>query len=86
MKRKAAPFSYHHESCRLEHQGFQHGFYAFSNMGQIRAWLGITKAMSTTSSTLKWIKNEGRRTTWQSKARRVALANTIYHIWIACNR
>lgn len=42
--------------------------------------------MTTTASALKWMKNKGRENTWQSKAKRVVLANTIYHIWTSRNK
>ncbi|KAK6140954.1 hypothetical protein DH2020_025301 [Rehmannia glutinosa] len=53
---------------------------------QIKKWLCITRAMSTIKSALKYIKKEARGTSWQSRAKRSAVACTVYHIWTARNR
>jgi len=42
--------------------------------------------MSTISSALKWIKKEARGSSGRAKAKKVALACTVYHIWNARNR
>ena len=52
----------------------------------IRDWLGITRRMSTISSALKWIKKEARGSSGRAKAKKVALACTVYQIWNARNR
>ncbi|KAL3628266.1 hypothetical protein CASFOL_027312 [Castilleja foliolosa] len=52
----------------------------------IRDWLGISRSMTTLASALKWIKKEARGTSTLSKAKRIALASTVYHIWNARNR
>lgn len=36
-------------------------------------------------SSLKWKKKEGQWTTWQSKAKHLALATTVYYNWKAMN-
>lgn len=42
--------------------------------------------MSTLAIALKWMKKENRGTSWLSKAKRVALASTVYYIWLTRNR
>ncbi|XP_022897681.1 uncharacterized protein LOC111411376 [Olea europaea var. sylvestris] len=54
--------------------------------GEILLWLGIRKSMSTLASALKWLKKETRVTSWLSMAKRIALASTVYYIWLTCNR
>lgn len=44
----------------------------------IRKWLGIRRSMTTLPSTLKWMKKEAQGTSWQSKAKKIALAHTVY--------
>ena len=51
-----------------------------------KAWLNISRAMSTIDSALKWIKKESRGSGCSAKARCTALACTVYHIWNARNR
>ena len=53
---------------------------------RIKAWLNISRAMSTIDSALKWIKKESRGSGCNAKARCTALACTVYHIWNARNR
>ncbi|KAK6128250.1 hypothetical protein DH2020_038009 [Rehmannia glutinosa] len=53
---------------------------------QIKKWLRITRAMSTIKSALKYMKKEARESSWQSRAKKSALACTVYHIWTARNR
>jgi len=53
---------------------------------RIRAWLNISRLMTTIDSALKWIKKESRGSGCNAKARCVALACTVYHIWSARNR
>ena len=52
----------------------------------IKQWLKITRAMSTLKSATKWLIKEARGTGIQSKAKKVALACTVYHIWEARNK
>ena len=52
----------------------------------IRDWLGISRGMLTISSALKWIKKEAKGSSGKAKAKKVALACTVYHIWNARNR
>ena len=61
---------------------------AFSSMvwTHIKEWLDISRAMSTISSALKWMRKEARGSSCRAKARRLALACTVYHIWNALNR
>ncbi|KAK6120791.1 hypothetical protein DH2020_045467 [Rehmannia glutinosa] len=53
---------------------------------QIKKWLCITRAMTTIKSALKYMKKEARGTSWQSCAKKSAVACTVYHIWTARNR
>ncbi|KAK6132726.1 hypothetical protein DH2020_033531 [Rehmannia glutinosa] len=53
---------------------------------EIRAWIGITRDMSTLNSGLKWLKKEAKGTSIQSKSKRITFATTVYHIWYARNR
>lgn len=52
----------------------------------IRTWIGIHRASTTIASSLKWLKKEARGTGWQSRAKRMAFASTVYHIWATRNR
>ena len=76
--------------CRAGEESVQHLFFqcTFSATvwGHIRAWLGISRAMSTIASALKWIKKEGWGTSWRSKMKRIALAYSVFQIWNAWNR
>lgn len=76
--------------CQDLSESVQHLFFQCSMSreiwGHIKRWLGITRAMSTIPSALKWIKKEGHGTSWQCKAKKIALASTVYHIWTARNR
>ncbi|KAI3463916.1 hypothetical protein Pfo_020579 [Paulownia fortunei] len=51
----------------------------------IRDWVGIKREMSNINSALKWIKKEASGTLWQNKAKKIALACTVYHIWTVRN-
>ena len=53
---------------------------------RIKAWLNISREMSTINSALKWIRKESRGSGCNAKARCMALACTVYHIWNARNR
>ncbi|GFP82681.1 putative ribonuclease h protein at1g65750 [Phtheirospermum japonicum] len=76
--------------CGRVDKSVQHIFFECTFSGEIwrgiRDWIGIRRSMTTIASALKWIKKEGRGTTWHGKAKRMALASTVYHIWIARNR
>lgn len=52
----------------------------------IRKWLGIRRSMTTLPSTLKWMKKEAQGTSWQSKAKKIALAHTVYQTQMTRNR
>lgn len=52
---------------------------------KIRKWLGIKREMSTLSSAIKWIKKDYNGALIKSKAVVLALASTVYHIWMARN-
>ncbi|XP_022860943.1 uncharacterized protein LOC111381398 [Olea europaea var. sylvestris] len=71
------------ETC--DHLFFKCSFTS-SLWGSIRRWLGITRSMSTLAIALKWMKKENRGTSWLTKTKRVALASTVYYIWLTRNR
>ncbi|PSS07587.1 LOB domain-containing protein [Actinidia chinensis var. chinensis] len=48
---------------------------------QIKQWLGITRAMTTLKSAVKWIIKEARGTWVKSKAKKIGLACSVYYIW-----
>ncbi|KAL8062253.1 hypothetical protein ABFX02_02G135400 [Erythranthe guttata] len=52
----------------------------------IREWMGFPRAATTLKSALKWLKKEARGSCWRQKAKKVALACTVYQIWSARNR
>lgn len=52
----------------------------------IRHWIGLHRTMSTLASAAKWIKKDVKGSSWQSKAKRVAFASSVYHIWLARNK
>jgi len=52
----------------------------------IKLWMGMRRSMSTLASAIKWLRKEARGSSWQCKAKRVALACTVYYIWTARNR
>ena len=76
--------------CGGSRESVTHLFFscAFSNLiwARVREWLGISRAMSTVDSALKWIRRESRGSGRNAKARCMALACTVYHIWNARNR
>ncbi|XP_022895208.1 uncharacterized protein LOC111409387 [Olea europaea var. sylvestris] len=76
--------------CRLFEETCDHLFFkcsfTSSLWGSIRSWLGITRSMSTLAIALKWMKKENRGTSWLTKTKRVALASTVYYIWLTRNR
>ncbi|XP_022868613.1 uncharacterized protein LOC111388162 [Olea europaea var. sylvestris] len=63
-------------------------YYPFSSSvwGKIRRWLAITCTMSNLSSAVKWMRKEARGMTWQSKVKKIALATSVYYIWMARNK
>ncbi|KAL0399880.1 UNVERIFIED_CONTAM: Retrovirus-related Pol polyprotein from type-2 retrotransposable element R2DM [Sesamum radiatum] len=52
--------------------------YVWSN---IRDWVGLSRRMSTLLSAMKWLKKEKTGSSVQNKARRIALACTVYSLW-----
>ena len=75
------------EGCRetVTHLFFGCGFSKLI-WTRIKEWLNISRAMSTINSALKWIKKESRGSGCKAKAKRIALACTVYNIWNARNR
>lgn len=76
--------------CGASEETHQHLFFqceiSSRIWGQIKDWMGLRRSMSTLASALKWLKKEARGSPWQSKAKRVALACTVYYIRSALNR
>ncbi|KAK4348291.1 hypothetical protein RND71_034630 [Anisodus tanguticus] len=76
--------------CNQTDESISHLFFSCSHSSYIwtgiRKWVGISRAMTSVDSALKYIRKEGRGTGWQAKAKRVALANTIYAIWNERNK
>ena len=52
----------------------------------IKAWVGLSRSMSSLPSALKWLKKETRGNSWFSKFKRIAFSSTVYQIWTARNR
>jgi len=53
---------------------------------QIKDWVGFRHSTASLASTVKWLRKEGRGSSWQSKAKQVAFACSVYYIWSARNR
>ncbi|KAL0287980.1 UNVERIFIED_CONTAM: hypothetical protein Sradi_7112600 [Sesamum radiatum] len=81
-------FLHEEEACSLcinrqesaRHLFFECPFsdYVWSN---IRDWVGLSRRMSTLLSAMKWLKKEKTGSSVQNKARRIALACTVYSLW-----
>lgn len=75
--------------CSTHNETVQHLFFgcnlSASVWNCIRGWLGINRAMTTIDSAIKWLKKEARGTAWFNKAKKIALACTVYHLWTARN-
>lgn len=52
----------------------------------IRDWMGLNRSMSTLASAAKWLKKTVKGTSWLAKSKRIALAATVYFIWVARNK
>lgn len=76
--------------CHSSVESKQHLFFSCSFSGRIwmsiRAWIGLRRVMSTLESGIKWLKKECKGGSWLQKAKRVAFASTVYHIWKARNK
>ncbi|GFZ13830.1 hypothetical protein Acr_24g0000200 [Actinidia rufa] len=76
--------------CRLEDETVDHLFFRCRVGGQIwaqiKAWLGITRAMQTIKASVKWLIKEARGTGLQAKIKKISLACTVYHLWEARNQ
>ncbi|GFZ08668.1 hypothetical protein Acr_20g0004760 [Actinidia rufa] len=71
--------------CRSEDETVDHLFFRCRVGGQIwaqiKAWLGITRAMQTIKASVKWLIKEARGTGLQAKIKKISLACTVYHLW-----
>ncbi|XP_022853499.1 uncharacterized protein LOC111374969 [Olea europaea var. sylvestris] len=74
-----------HLSKTCDHLFFK-CFFTSKIWGNVRQWLGIKRSMTTLVSALKWLKKEAHGTSWLSKVKRIALASTVYYIWLTWNR
>ncbi|XP_022860183.1 uncharacterized protein LOC111380779 [Olea europaea var. sylvestris] len=76
--------------CALTDESTQHLFFSCRFCREvwdhIRDWLAIRRSMSTLLSSLKWMKKEARGKSWPSRAKRIALATTVYYIWMERNK
>ncbi|XP_057489421.1 uncharacterized protein LOC130775286 [Actinidia eriantha] len=76
--------------CRTKTKSVNHIFFQCRVGGQIwdqiKAWLGITRAMQTLKAAVKWMIKEARGPGLQAKAKRISLACTVYHLWEARNQ
>ncbi|GFZ21489.1 similar to CYCLIN D3;2 [Actinidia rufa] len=76
--------------CRSEDETVDHLFFRCRVGGQIwaqiKAWLGITRAMQTIKASVKWLIKEARGTGLQAKIKEISLACTVYHLWEARNQ
>ena len=75
--------------CNREEESAAHLFFlcpfTAAVWAQIRSWLGISRAMSTLSSAIKWLLKEARGSSWICKLKKITFACTVYHIWTARN-
>ena len=53
---------------------------------RIKGWIGIRRSMTSLASGYKWLKKEARGSLWLNKAKRIAFACAVYHLWTARNR
>lgn len=81
---RACPF------CSVAEESSGHFFFLCSFSGavwtQIKLWFGISRAMSSILSAIKWLSKEARGSSWIRKVKRIALVCSVYQIWIARNR
>ncbi|GFY93673.1 hypothetical protein Acr_09g0001190 [Actinidia rufa] len=76
--------------CSFEAESIDHLFF-YCQVGnqiwtEIKSWLGISRAMTTLKSAVKWMIKEARGTSLPAKIKKISLACTIYHIWVARNK
>ncbi|XP_057982366.1 uncharacterized protein LOC131167587 [Malania oleifera] len=76
--------------CNSEMETIDHIFFKchFSKeiWGQIKAWLGLRREMSSLKAALKWLHKEARGTGIQPTGKKIGLAATVYLIWHFRNR
>ena len=70
--------------CRTENETIDHLFFHCKVGNQIwakiKCWLGISRAMQTLKTTVKWMIKEARGARFLAKIKRISLAYTVYHI------
>ena len=76
--------------CMDENENIDHLFFCCRAVSQIWAsiknWLDISRAMHTLKAAVKWMIKEARGTGLPAKFKKISLACTIYHIWVARNK
>ena len=76
--------------CLAENENIDHLFFSCRIGKQIweaiKRWLGITRAMHTLKAAVKWLIKEARGTGFPATFKRISLACTVYHIWMARNK
>jgi hypothetical protein len=76
--------------CRMGDETGSHLFFHCSFVAQvweeIRSWLGMCRKMTILKSSLKWIRKEVKWRSMQTRAKRVVVSTSVYHIWITRNK
>jgi len=80
---RACPF------CNREEESAGHLFFlcpfTASVWTHVKAWAGISRAMTTLSSAIKWLIKEARGPSWINKMKKTVFSCTVYSIWAARN-
>jgi len=75
--------------CNLEAESARHLFFlcpfTATVWAHVKAWIGISRAMTTLSSAIKWLSKEARGPSWINKVKKIAFSSTVYFIWTARN-
>lgn len=75
--------------CSREDESANHLFFkcreSWKVWDNIREWIGLRRRPTTIKSAIKWLMRDRRPSRIVHMAGRIALAATIYIIWLACN-
>ena len=75
--------------CGISDESSQHIFFqctiSLQIWGHIKEWMGIRRYMPSLASGLRWLKRDARGSSWLCKAKKIAFASTVYHLWTARN-
>lgn len=89
----ALPFALSDSSCAFcgeQYESSHHLFFmcplSSDVWTQIREWLCISPDLTTLNGAIIWVSKHCRGSSVHCKARRAALASTVYHLWNARNR